>query len=416
MSSSAGGPSEPPEISGHLSKTPLFAVVRRLQREQLSGTLSVIRGDQVRQLVFENGELYAARSSQEEHRIGATLVRWGYISEQDLREALESQQQTHERIDRILVEKGLVTRVVVDSEARRQMEQIVFSTLAWPDGAFHFEANTGPIELDIPMSLSQEMIIEGIRRIPESEQFLELLGDLSGVPTLTRDPLTSGTMRLLRDTVGLLSQIDGKTSLRELLSSSSIAATPSAKILYSLLFAGIIDVHLPGEKAASEAAERRKTPRRAEDRGSGAYLYDLRSAEVFRKTADTGVLTKSSTPEPATAAPPAVEPKGPSQNTRNLVLGIYRQLDWLSHYDLLGISRKASPAEIEDAYRERSRLFDPSLKAHPELVDCWRELSALNKWLRVAYGILSKPESRQTYDRKIEEAAPVPPPDAGKTS
>jgi hypothetical protein len=413
VSVDAAGPSEPPEISGHLSRTPLFAVVRRIQREQLSGTLSVIRGDQVRQLVFENGELYAARSSQEEHRIGATLVRWGYISEQDLREALEIQKQTHDRIDRILVEKGLVTRVVIDSEARRQMEQIVFSTLAWPEGAFHFEANTGPIELDIPMSLSQEMIIEGIRRIPESEQFLELLGDLSAVPTLTRDPLSTGTLRLLRDTVGLLAQIDGKTSLRELLSSSSLASTPSAKILYSLLFAGIIDVHPPGAKGASAAPERRKTPRREEDRRSGAYLYDLRSIESFRKTAETGVLTKPPpAPEPAPAGEAAPAPRTP-QNTRDLVLGIYRQLDWLSHYDLLGISRKASQEEIEEAYRERSRLFDPSLKAHPELVDCWRELAALNKWLRVAYGILSKPESRQTYDRKIEEAAPVPPPDTG---
>ena len=57
-----------------------------------------------------------------------TLVRWGYISEKDLREALESQKQTHQRIDSILVEKGLVSRVVVDSEARRQVEQIIFST------------------------------------------------------------------------------------------------------------------------------------------------------------------------------------------------------------------------------------------------------------------------------------------------
>ena len=99
-----------------------------------------------------------------------------------------------------------------------------------------------------------------------------------------------------------------------------------------------------------------------------------------------------------------------------MVLGMYRQLDWLSHYDLLGISRKATQAEVEEAYRERSRLFDPSLKAHPQLVDCWRELAVLNKWLRVAYGVLSKPESRQTYDRKIDEATPATPPEIEKKS
>jgi Domain of unknown function (DUF4388)/DnaJ domain len=422
VSAGAGKPTEPPEISGRLSETPLFVVVRRIQRAQLSGTLSVIRGDQVRQLVFENGELYAARSSREEHRIGATLVRWGYISEKDLQDALKDQKETHERIDSILVERGLVTRVVVDSEARRQMEQIVFSTLSWPDGTFHFEADTGPVELDVAISLSQEMIIEGIRRIPESEQFLELLGDLSGVPTLTRDPMSSGSLRLLRDAVGLVSHIDGKTSLQELLDSSAVPGSASAKILYSLLFAGLIEVHAAGVELPSEVVERRSGGRRAADRISGGYLYDIRAAGAFRKAAETGILTKPEAapgaPVPAARIPTASIPSGPpsrvTQSPRELVLEMYRQLDWLSHYDLLGVSRKATEGEIEEAFRARSRLFDPTLKAHPELVDCWRQLTVLAKWLRVAYGVLSKPESRQTYDRKISEATPAAPPDLGK--
>lgn len=423
--SDAGPPPESPGISGRLSETPLFVVMRRLQREQRSGTLSVIRGDQVRQLVFENGELYAARSSREDHRIGATLVRWGYISEEDLQSALESQQQTHQRIDRVLVEKGLVTRAVVDSEARRQMEQIVFSTLSWPDGAFHFEADTGPVvELDAALSLSQEMIIEGIRRIPESEQFMELLGDLSGIPTLTRDPMSSGSLRLLRDALGLISQIDGKSTLRELLDSSSVPGTASAKILYSLLFAGVIevsparaktafDVPVPDRrKVVSEDTDRRKAPRRTEDLKPEGYLYDIRGGGAFRKAALTGVLTKASEVEPPAPVPP--KPVPVLHTPRELVLEMHRRLDWLSHYDLLGVSRKATEAEIEEAYRERSRLFDPSLKAHPELVDCWRQLTVLAKWLRVAYGVLSKPESRQAYDQKIEEATRLASPDAGR--
>jgi hypothetical protein len=412
----SGGPPASDQISGRLSETPLFVVVRRLQRESLSGTLSVIRGDQVRQLIFENGELCAARSSREDHRIGATLVRWGYITEEDLREALETQRRTLERLDRILVEKGLVTRVVVDSEARRQMEQIVFSTLGWPDGTFHFEADTGAFELDVPISLSQEMIIEGIRRIPESEQFTELLGDLSGVPWLTRDPLSTGSLRLLRDAVDVLSRIDGRTTLRDLLESSAVSGSAGAKILYSLLFAGIIEVRKPGETPPSavkptDPIERRKAPgRRAEDRRTGQYIYDMRKAEAFRKAAETGVLIKAQPPTENAA----VAPRAPVRSPREVVLELYRQLDWLSHYDLMGISRKATQAEIEEAYRARFRLFDPSLKAHPELVDCWRQLTVLAKWLKVAYDVLSRPETRRLYDQKIDAAIPGAPLEPGK--
>lgn len=406
-------PAEPGDISGRLSETPLFAVLRRIQREGLSGTLSVVRGDQVRQLVFEAGELHAARSSREEHRIGATLVRWGYIDEEDLRQALEDQKRSHQRIDRILVEKGLVTRAVIDSEARRQMEQIVFSTLSWPDGTFHFEANTGPLELDVATALSQEMIIEGIRRIPESEQFLDLLGDLSGVPTLTRDPMSSGSLRLLRDAVGLIARIDGSTPLRDLLVSGASPGSASAKILYSLLFAGIIEVHAAGEAALQP--ERRVSGRRATDRGRGGYVFDLGGLKPVAGAGagvgpegETGFATAPRAfdlPEYATP-PPNAEPVPLSP--RETVLQTHRQLDWLSHYDLLGVSRKATPAEIEEAYRARSLLFDPSLKAHPELVDCWRQLTVLTKWLRVAHNVLSNPETREAYDRKIEGATPAP--------
>jgi len=347
----SASPPESPGITGSLSTTPLFVVLRRIQLERLSGTLSVFRDDQVRQLVFEGGELRAARSSREDHRIGATLVRWGYISEKDLEDALANQRETNERLDRILVGKGLVARAVVDGEARRQMEQIVFSTLSWPDGAFHFEADTGPVELDVAVSLSQEMIIEGIRRIPESEQFQQLLGDPSSIPVLTSDAMSSGSLRLLRDAIGVLSQVDGKRSTRELLATESTSPSARAKILYSLLFAGLIEMK--------------------PDTGAGAA---------------------------------AVKPKPPTP--RQIVLDTYRQLDWLSHYDLLGVSQNAEPKEIEAAYAARSRLFDPSLKAHPDLVDLWRQLTVLAKWLRVAHGVLSNPEVREAYDKKINEAIP----------
>src|SRR5262249_5500341 len=245
-------------FSGQLSQTPLFVVLGRIQRGRLSGTLSVFREEQVRQLFFDRGELKAARSAREDHRIGATLVRWGYVSEKNLAEALEIQKQSHQRIDQVLVEQGLVTRAVIDSEARRQMEQIIFSTLAWPSGSFHFEPNTGAGELDVDVSFSEDVIIEGVRRIPESEQFVELLGDLRSVPRLTKDPMSTNAFRLLRDAVDVLSRIDGKTSFERLLRSGS-SGSAAAKILYSMMFAGLIEAEPPAEQLPASEKERARS-------------------------------------------------------------------------------------------------------------------------------------------------------------
>jgi hypothetical protein len=356
----------------------------------LSGTLSIFREEQVRQLFFENGELRASRSAREDHRIGATLVRWGYISEKELVETLEIQKKTRQRIDQILVERGLVTRAVVDSEARRQMEQIIFSTLAWPNGSYHFESNTGPAQLDVAVSFSEDVIIEGIRRIPESEQFIDLLGDLKAVPRLTRDPMSSQAFRMLKDAVDVLDHVDGKTSFEELLQHASNSGSAAAKILYSLMFTGLIEA-VPEDVA--EATEVPVEPA-ADD------TFGDQTLPVSRRR---GRDAKGRIPEGA-----PVSTAGITDPNRRLVLDTYRQLDWLSHYDLLGISRRATQSEIDEAYEKRSILFDPSFKAHPELRDLFRQLSVLSRWLRVAYDVISNPESRLAYDRKIAEAPSLP--------
>jgi hypothetical protein len=410
-------------ISGTLAETPLVVVLRRLQKDRLSGALSIIRGDQVRQFFFDKGELQAARSSREDHRIGSTLVRWGYISEEDLEQALEQQRKSHERIDRILIERGLVTRAVVDSEARRQMEQIVFSTLSWREGAFHFEADTGEMDLDVNVALSEEMIIEGIRRIPESEQFLELLGDLSAIPVLKPATEKSGTFRLLQDAMSMLSRIDGKTNLRSMLGTEG--STANAKILYALLFAGMMDIGPPAETVPRPTAPASPLPK--EDRPTGApeattegiqkpFLFDLRKSADLVRVVETGKIAARlvNAPIPGSRVEPAAPQRPASQpvaykSDRDIVLETYRQLDWLSHYDLLGVSQAATGPQIGEAFRFRARLFDPTLKAHPEFVDLWRQLTVLSKWLRVAYDVLSNPTTRAAYDRKIAEATPEGP-------
>ncbi|HKD12782.1 MAG TPA: DUF4388 domain-containing protein [Thermoanaerobaculia bacterium] len=387
--SSGAYPAAAAGFSGALSATPLFAVMRRIQRERLSGTLSVLREEQVRQLFFERGELRSARSSREDHRVGATLVRWGYITERQLQDALEVQRQSHQRIDQILVEQGLVTRAIVDSEARRQMQQVIFSTLAWPDGAFHFEPNTGIVELDVEVSFFEDVIIEGIRRIPESEQFVELLGDLQSVPRLTKDPMNSNAFRLLKDSVDVLEHIDGKTPYDQLLKSATTSGSAAAKILYSLLFAGLIEAQPPGLESRGPGESVQPV---------GESVGDQTQPVAKRATAETSKTGKVPIP-------------GYTGTPRQIVLDTYRQLDWLSHYDLLGVARKATRDDIDQAFKNRSRLFDPSLKAHPELVDLWRQLTVLAKWLKVAYGVLSDPAKRAAYDRKIAES--TPPPEAG---
>jgi tetratricopeptide (TPR) repeat protein len=97
---------------------------------------------------------------------------------------------------------------------------------------------------------------------------------------------------------------------------------------------------------------------------------------------------------------------------RRFVLDTYRRIDWISHYDLLGVLQTSTLDQIEVAYRERSRLFSRKLGSEDIFADCSRQLSVLSARLAEAHAVLANPDARKIYDdtvrqgeRVIEQAA-----------
>ena len=229
---------------GSLAETPLPQVLRRIFLEQLQGTLSLVWADETRHLFFEKGELRTATSSREGQRIGAFLKRRGWITDEELSWALDTvAKQGRARLGKILVDKGLVSRAVLDAEIRRLVEEIVFSTFEWGTGDYRFQPSTGVLDPDVALTLSTAaIIVEGLRRLPESDVFRERLGDGRQVPTLAADPMSRYQyLPLAPQEAYLLSRIDGVFDLESLLKIGGASRGATAKTLYALLSCGIVE-------------------------------------------------------------------------------------------------------------------------------------------------------------------------------
>ena len=360
-----------PGFRGSLKETPLPQVLRRIFLERLKGTLTLVHGDETRHLFFEKGELRTATSSREGQRIGAFLKRRGWITDQDISWALETvARQGRARLGKILVEKGLVSRAVLDAEMRRLVEEIVYSTFEWEDGEYRFQSSTGVLDPDVALSLSTAaIIVEGIRRLPEGEVFRERLGDGRRIPILSTDPMSRYQyLPLTPQEAYLLSRIDGTLDLDSLLKIGGSSRGATSKTLYALLSCGIVEWRPDGVLPVAPPPE---------------DAFERLNVEV------------------------AAEASKRAPGHAELVKNTYRRIDWLTHYELLGVKPDATRDQIQQAYFERSRLFHPDLRHREDLTHFSKELAAVFDRLKKAHEVLADPGRRLEYDVSLADA-PLP--------
>lgn len=74
-----------------------------------------------------------------------------------------------------------------------------------------------------------------------------------------------------------------------------------------------------------------------------------------------------------------------------------------SHYEILGLKRKASREQIEEAYRVMAEIYNPSSDFFDEIITAKpsEEQSAMFNIITAAYNTLIDPVSRDSYDKSL---------------
>ena len=313
-----------------------------------------------RLVFFEHGYLVGARSELVQERLGEVIVAEGGVTRAQLEEATRFI-RSGRKLGRILVELGYLKSGQIEAYVRRQIiriasamllsksERLAFSTAIPVEAVTLSPVSIGDVFLDAAFHLTD---IDGYRE--------KLLLD-GYVLTQTRDALAlAGHMKLSADEAEVLDLVDQRNSVGDILSASPLPEDSTLRLLLALYQAGIV--------ALREKEERVEAP----------------------------VFESEPAPSAWAPAPAAVDP------IEAELISTFNEMQCQNHWQVLGLVRNASYAEIDRAYQALCRHFDPGKYHHILAGDFQEKLSSVRARLKEAFVTLSSKTSTNAYDRIID--------------
>jgi hypothetical protein len=202
-------------------------------------------------IFFKSGRVISSASNDPREYLGQFLMSHGFLTEEELRKAMEVQQQSGILLGKILVTIGLITEHDLQRLMRVKAEEEIYDIFLWEDGEFHFLDDELPQMQMIPLKIDVTgIIMEGTRRVDEWPRVREVVDHDGVVPTLTRPVEPSADLDEVQRTV--VHAIDGKRNIAELMLESRAPSFVVCSTVYQLVREGFAKVEDPTREAAEK--------------------------------------------------------------------------------------------------------------------------------------------------------------------
>lgn len=244
------------DLQGSIEKFTLADILQLIATGRKSGTLGIQRDDSIVMVYFDAGDVIYAYGPRETFHLGELLTERGKITTTQLQAAISTQATANhsKRLGEILIGMECIDRADLEAVVREQVEELLFSLLAWRTGSFKFYENEFPTKEEITVNLSVEnVILEGLRRFDEQAMIRETLPDLAEVFRITDSQ--SGRTRavtLKASEWNVMALVDGHHSLEQVCEISQFKRHETLNRLAQLRLAGLIG---PTDKKPTPTAD-----------------------------------------------------------------------------------------------------------------------------------------------------------------
>lgn len=259
-------------LEGTLRDFSFADILQLISLQRKTGVLTLRTKENVVTVSFQDGFIVGASTLNQhtEDMIGLILLKRGEVTQAELEGALRLQEETLQRLGRILIDHHVVPIETVQVALQQQILQIVYRVFRWADGEYHFSQETDidyDRELLKPMA-ADSIIMEGARmtdewpfidrRIPNRDVVLrkvdpsrhlevvsggdDLLGDLEfsfdGEERTSTDSLPEN--QVTESQMSVYPLVNGVDSVAEIILECTLIEFETCKALADLLDRGLI--------------------------------------------------------------------------------------------------------------------------------------------------------------------------------
>ncbi len=246
--------SEGPILHGELRAFSIADVMGLLNMTRKSGMLKCKQFTLEKEIFWTEGDVTFAVSNLPEDSLGEFLVARGRLSRKQLQEV--SQKVSGEsRLGKVLVRETILSPRDLWWAVQTQVLEIIYSLFQWDHGIFEF-SNEAEEEFEkIQLSTStQNIIMEGIRRLDEWGRIRERIPDVSRIPVLRLTAAEIDKRVELRDTDRkILTSIDGRRAVLSIVKESGLGEFETQLALLGLISAGYVELQAAKRSSASMA-------------------------------------------------------------------------------------------------------------------------------------------------------------------
>ena len=220
----------------------VLKTLRTLARERRSGILTCEGANVTRHVVFKDGGITAARSTDDNERLGECLVRQGCITEQHLKDATLFAKKG-KRLGEVLADLRIIQESEIEDFVRLQILEVSSNVMIQPPKKMAFSNTKDVIQAVSKPVAVLDVIMEAARRTPQIEDHLKMLLEDDRHLSLTKDSMVlMERVTMKPHEAFILSRITGSEPTRSVFALSPLSEEQTARAVLGHLYVGILEL------------------------------------------------------------------------------------------------------------------------------------------------------------------------------